>query len=145
MRAALTIALVPILMAACASTHNQAAQSKLEREISSLSSQVATLSARVATLEANQSSESSGSWILWQRIQTLKSPSNFIATGPAPARPWGAFDSKADCENGAQRIAVAHAAPSGATEYVTQEKDRFGSFTDRIFFTCLPRGVSVNF
>lgn len=145
MRAALTIALAPLLMTACTQTHNQAVQVKIEREISSLSSKVTTLSDRVTTLEASQSAASSGSWILWRRLKLLKSVSVAMATGPAPARPWGAFDSKADCENGAQRIAAEHAAPSGATEYVTQYKDAFGTDTYRIFFTCLPQGVSVNF
>lgn len=145
MRKALIMALTAILLAACMPEHEKTQQKKLEGEISSLSAQVAVLSAQVAALQAQRSAASSSSWVLWRRIAVLKSQGDFVATGPAPARPWGAFDSKGTCEKGAHKIAAAHGAPSAATEYIKQYRSALDTETDRIFFTCLPRGVSVNF
>ena len=128
------------LISACSQSADKGEQNKL-------ASQVAALSTRVDALEAKQDqkpTELPGSWILWRRIKTISVRPGVIINGPAPARPWGGFDSKSDCQQGAQKATsdhLGHGAKAGEDTYF--ESDSEGA--DRVFFTCLPVGVNVPF
>ena len=139
MRFACTLLLVTPLIYGCTNGSNQ-------DELNKLSAKVSALSARVTALEVkaqHHSENNAGSWILWQRLELVKANVNsgFVVTGPAPARPMGAFDTKESCEHGAAAMAAAHGAPAGVPQYY--ESDVAG--VNRVFFTCLPRGVAVTF
>lgn len=126
-----------LLISACSQVADKGEQTKL-------ASEVVALSARVDALEAKQNrkpTELPGSWVLWRRIQTILVKPGVVLTGPAPARPWGGFDSKEDCQRGAQKVALEHGVKAGGDTYYESDS----SSTDRVFFTCLPVGVKVAF
>ena len=140
-RALILTAITAIMLAACAPEHNKTQQKQLDGEISSLSARVAALSSQVAALQAQRTATLSGSWILWRRLALLHFQETGVIVGPAPARPWGAFHSKTACEEHAQQIAARHGAQGEATSYIARSSHE----TDRVFFTCLPQGVRINF
>lgn len=127
--------LVGLLLVSCSESHR-------DSQIQALQGEVSSLSARVSSLEAAQSrlsAESYGSWILWQRSDIVQTKQKFFLSGPSPARPMDAFSSKQECEQSARQLAESHGGKSGATEYLM--RDTFG--IDRIFFTCMPKGISI--
>jgi hypothetical protein len=126
--------LLAVCLTACSDSHDNADRQQLRGEINSLKS-------RVAALESGQSrltSEAlSGSWILWLRSDIVKT--NVPIFGLAPARPMGAFSSKDKCEQSAQESAEDHGARNGATEYL----ESTSTGVDRVFYSCLPKGIDV--
>jgi len=118
-----------LLITSCSGPNGHADYQRLQSEFNSLS-------ARVLALETEAAS--TGSWILWQRFDVIKTTAPLA--GLAPARPMGAFSSKEKCEQSAQRTAERHGAKPGATEYL--ESTSFDVV--HVFYSCLPKGVEVH-
>lgn len=124
-----------VAVSGCTSKSSQREDAKLQKEI-------AALSARVDSLQSQpeeQKSADTGSWILWQRDRTLWS--KYAIASPAPAEPTDAFSSKRACKQAGQRLAGLHGGKPGSSAYVERSKD----FIDRVFYSCLPRGVPVKY
>lgn len=126
---------VACLLASCTDPHQDEANRKLEGEIASLNTRVTALE----SAQTHSTAEAPGSWILWQRFEVLKTKPGVFLTGPAPAKPMGAYSSKRECEDAAREAAQEHGGNLGQSEYLVS--DSYG--TSRVFYSCLPKGVDV--
>ncbi|HWG75568.1 MAG TPA: hypothetical protein VN660_02110 [Steroidobacteraceae bacterium] len=122
------------LLVACSDPHGAADRQQLQGEIDALNARMTMLVDQQTRLAADAAA---GSWILWLRSDIVKTSVPIF--GLAPARPMGAFSSKDECERAAQETAEGHGARPGATEYLKSTS----TGVDRIFFSCLPKGIDV--
>lgn len=146
-----TVGIVGAIVALSAFGTLQGCQSRqdqieaLKTKLTAEQQKTATLEARVAALEEKSKRAHVGSWVLWERRKLLKHTGPGWVTGPTPAQPADAFDTKGACLAGAANLAKIHGAVQGQSSWIEKTRDLAGTSTDRVYFTCLPKGVPLRF
>lgn len=125
--------------------HQQNQYETLKAKLAAEEQTTTALEARVTALEQEVKQANEGSWILWERRTLLKYSGQGVVDGPTPARPTDAFNTKDACLASATNLAASHGAAHGQGTWIEVDRERFGTYTSRVYYTCLPKGVPLKF
>lgn len=135
-----------LLLAACQGAAEQKSEIEaLQAKVTVEEQKSDALEIRVAALEKKTATAEAGSWVLWERRKLLQYSGPGFVSGPAPARPSDAFDTKEECREGGLRSAQSHGAHQGEDTWIETSKGQLGSTIDLVSYMCLPKGVPLAF
>lgn len=134
MKIGLVLVVATLLLSGCTSKQQSSQVAKLQSQVNSLAAQVKQLQQQVQ-------SQSRPEWVLWKRIAIIKEGGGIVA-GLPPAKPVSAFSTKKACEESARSVVARKVRSSSGTAYLMNYKD---GEVDKVYYSCLPRGVNVRF